>query len=45
MRCINSFFPNYLTSVGPLRGVSVGTLGILLGTGVLLVAPAGTVGT
>lgn len=35
----------YLTSEGPLCGVSVGTLGILLGDGVLLVALAGAVGT
>lgn len=34
----------YLTSEG-LCGVSVGDLGILLGTGVLLVALAGAVGT
>lgn len=35
----------YLTSEGPLCGVSVGTLGILLGEGVLLVALEGAVGT
>lgn len=34
----------YLTSAGPLCGVSVGALGILLGTGVLLVPLAGEVG-
>lgn len=35
----------YLTSEGPLWGVSVGAVGILLGTGVLLVSMAGEVGT
>lgn len=34
----------YLTSKGPLSGVSVGALGILLGTEVLLVPLSGEVG-
>lgn len=43
--CSKTLKETYLTSAGPRCGMSVGDLGILLGTGVLLVSRAGTVGT